>query len=676
MLAFDTEHYLYRPGLAAPKLVCGSWANATQENIGDPAQTIAFFKRNLERGEHLVGINLPNDIVVLAAHDPALLELIFKAGDAGLFHDCMVREALHDIAIDKLFKDYETGKSFAKGEDFGGRYSMAVLMKRHFKKDISADKTGDVWRYKYAQLDGKPLNTWPLEAIAYPKRDARYTWNIANAQKNHQNLHDEAAQVRAAIAIQFMKVWGFRVDPDYLAWLEGQVDAVWNEARKEFTKAGIFRGAGKKSGSKDTTLLKAMVTAAYKGDPPMTKGGKKRPPTIATDRDTLVESGDPLLEKLGNSGKNDKRKTQYIPALKKGIVVPINPEFNVIVNTGRVSSDFQQLPQQGGIREAIVARPGMVLLSCDFGGLELRTMSQRAIDDPDVGFSMMADFINSGRDPHIHVAATFLGITYEECFKRYKAGDAVVKAFRSLGKIFNFGKGGGMGDFAMAYNARTKDNTRFCLVSGRSSRCGEVLQRGRVAGKEKRVCALCVAVSKELGIKWLRAWPEQGKLFAKSGRLTANNRKASVTVFGSKRVRGGCGYTQWLNTPFQGAGGDGTKAAMWKLAVEQYTSRRSPLWGCRTFLNVHDELLLELIDEPQRRHDAAFAVAKLMVDVMNKITPDVKNEVEPAIMRRLFKAASAVYDSKKLLRPWWPLDAKQAWHWQPDHAQMHVDLAA
>ena len=684
--AFDTETYLFLPGLSAPRLVCGSYADATSEHITSAADTVTWFRDRLDAGDHLVGINIAYDIAVMAAGNPELLPRIFKAGNAGQFHCCSVREALHDIAIDKLFTDYRTGKSFAKRDpetgEMSGRYSMAVLMQRHFGIDISDEKTGDVWRYKYASLDGVALEQWPAAAVSYPKQDVRRTFDIwnkspANGSKRWQNLHDEPAQTRAAIALTLTSAWGFRTDGAYLDWLEADVDRIWNEAREEFTKVGIF----KPDGVKDTIKLKSMVTAAYAGNPPKTPGGD-----VSTDRDTLADSGDPVLERLAAAGKNDKRKTTYIPALRKGVDRPINPQFNSLVNTGRLSSDWQQLPQKGGLRESIIARPGKVNGSLDYGGLELRTMSQRAILHPRVRFSKMAEFINSGKDPHCYVAGFFIGIDYEEAKRRHETKAPGFKAFRDIAKIFNFGAGGGAGAFAIAYNAKVKDNIRLCLSLNRATKCGVKKTEGFIGGKTKRVCALCVDIAKELKAKWLKAWPEQGLLTQIASELTAKGRKVESVTFGSNRVRGGCGFSQWLNNPFQGAGGDGMKAAMWKIQEDQYTNRRSPLWGSRIILNIHDELWIEFPDEPQRRHDAAFLAAKIMVDTMDAITPDAKNECVPALMRRMFKSASDVYDQNRNLKPWWPTKCDHktdqhslqcaTWQWQPDSEVMQTDLAA
>lgn len=674
VIGFDTETWLIQPGISIPRLVCGSWAmDETQDiedtcyskeehRLTDPSETWFRFRAFLERGEHLTGVNIAYDIAAMSRYDPSLLPLIIRAANNRQFHDSAIREALHDIAGGKLFQDYKTGKSFAKRDqetgEMSGRYSMKILWERHFGEDISAEKTGDSWRFKYASLRDIPLSDWPTDAREYPIRDAERHLKIHHAQEGHQNLHDEPAQVKASIAIAFMCAWGLRTDRAWVAKLEGDVESVWLEAQREFSKVGIFRH----NGTKDTKRLGQLVSEAYQGNPPKLSTGR-----ICTDRDTLMESGDATLIKLASTGKNDKRRSTYLPILKRGVDVPLNPQFNLLVETGRVSSDMQQLPQTGGIREAFVARPGTVFASLDYSGLELRTMSQRCIY---AGYSSkMAELLNTGADVHTYVAAYFEGVTYESMLTRVKAKEPKAIAYRRLAKIFNFGQGGGLGAAGLAYQARVKEGVRFCLLSGRATECGKSMMVARIQGMNRKVCSVCVAVSKEFGNRWLRAWPEQARLFRAASKIT-NAGPTTVTIFGSNRVRGDVGYTQYLNTPFQGAGGDGCKAAMWSLFEQTYGNRRSVLWGTRTVLNIHDELLLEIPWD--RRQDAAFEASRLMVEAMNKVTPDVTNEVEPAIMRRLFKSATAAYDKQGVLKPYWPKD----WAWEPDRQQMEMDHAS
>lgn len=401
------------------------------------------------------------------------------------------------------------------------------------------------------------------------------------------------------------------------------------------------------------------MVAAYNGNPPFTAPSSRHPEgQVATDRDTLADSGDPLLEDLGKSGKVDKYKSTYLDVVEAGTKAPINPRFNVLVSTTRVSSDYQQLPQKGGIREVHRARDGFVYCSVDYGGLELRTMAQRAIWD--LGFSKMAEALNAGLDVHTLAAAEFLGTTYAEMLARVKAKEPVAVAFRQLAKILNFGKGGGMTGGTLVYNARAKDRVSFCLLAKRAEKCGVERVLATVQRKPKMLCRVCVEVAKELDEKWLAAWPEQRDLQRRAKALTYGGGLADVRIPGAEILRGSCGYTQILNTPFQGLGAVGCKLGMWRISREMYCDRRSPLWGSRLVLQVHDELISELLaDDPERLHDAAERKALIMRQAMKETTPDLSAaiEAEPALSRVMSKDAATVRDSSGRLLVWEPARA-------------------
>ncbi|NRD67102.1 DNA polymerase I, partial [Corallococcus exiguus] len=99
------------------------------------------------------------------------------------------------------------------------------------------------------------------------------------------------------------------------------------------------------------------------------------------------------------------------------------------------------------------------------------------------------------------------------------------------------------------------------------------------------------------------------------------------------------------------------KLATWRAAREMYTARRSPLWGSRLVLMVHDELVAELrADCPNRLHDAAERMAHLMRQAMCETTPDLADaiEAEPALSRVLSKDAATVRDAAGRLLVWEP----------------------
>lgn len=655
--AFDLETHLRQPGLATPPIVCGSIATDEVASVLPKAEALRFLALSIvDPTAHLVGANIAFDLATSCAYCPELIDGVFRMLDEGRVHDVAIREALLDIGRGEMPERGESGEE-------GQRYSLAMLVDRYLGLDITAEKKGgDAWRKRYAELDGTPIERWPWAARVYPMRDAVFTLAVFQAQPDHPNLKDEAEQVRAAFALELMSVWGLRTNAERVEALDAAVESEWLESLKVFQAHGIYRA----DGTKDMKRLQELVAAAYRRqgvEPPKTKTG------IATDRDTLTESGDPILERLGRSGRNDKRRTTYLPKLKQGLRVPWNPSFNVLVSTTRVSSDAQQFPQDGGIRECFEPRPGHCYCSVDYGGLELRTMSQRAIWV--LGYSYMAEALNSGRDCHTMAAASFMGgVTYDDLLPRVQAKEKVAVQFRQLGKIWNFGKGGGMGPGAMVYNARTGKNgetttapdgtvytgVRFCILIDGAERCGVHKSEIRVQRKLKMVCSHCIDVARRLDRGWLQAWPEQAELFRMASGMTARGARVDVEIPGGQWpiIRGRCGYTQFLNTPFQGLGARVVKAAMWKVTREMLTDRKSPLFGCHMPLQVHDELVAEM--PLDRAPEAADRMAQIMRDTAIEWMPDLgpSIEAEPAISMVLSKSMKTVRDASGRLQLWTP----------------------
>jgi hypothetical protein len=657
MAAFDLETYLSRPGVAAPEIVCGSVANDTGCHLLTPAQALAWFQKQIRDPKaHVVGCNLVYDLGCLCAVDPSLVDPIYEACDSGRLHDVAIREALIDIG---------KGELVDRGEDgIGIRYGLKLLAQRYLGLDLAAEKKSpDAWRKRYGELAHTPIELWPWAARVYPLRDVAFPLEIYRQQVGGLNLHDEPTQMGAAFALQLMSIWGVRANGATVTKLRARVEAADLAATFEFQKCRIIRV----DGTEDKKRLAELVTKAYDGAPPKTKPTKRYPEgQVSSDRDTLAESGSALLESYAKAGKNDKYLNTYIPILDAGVDQPWNPEFNILVATTRVSSNAQQFPQKGGVRECFEARQGKVYCSVDYGGGELRTMAQVAIWD--VHFSRMADALIAGQDLHLIAAASFMGgLTYDSVVAMHKSHEPRVKVFRDLGKVFNFGKGGGMGAGAMTYNARNGKNgttvgpdgrvyegSRFCLLTDVSKCCGARKVVIKVQGKERRVCAACLDVAKQLDIGWLKAWPEQKARFDLASKLSKAGRWITATIPVSKVVRGKCGYTQYLNTPFQGLLAVATKRAMIRVSREMYCDQASPMFGDRLVLNVHDELIAEMAEHSAP--ESAERMALIMRESLQEVVPDLAKavEAEPALCRTMTKSMQTVRDTNGRLMVWEP----------------------
>lgn len=356
--------------------------------------------------------------------------------------------------------------------------------------------------------------------------------------------------------------------------------------------------------------------------------------------------------------------------------IPITLRPNVLVDTGRASYGdvIHQLPRSGGVRECFVARPGKVLCSCDYGGLELATHSQNCIWV--VGHSKLGEALNAGIKVHDALAATFLGISYAEFAAGLKGerGPEIAKLYKNVRqavKPANFGFPGGMGAVKLvlqqrkqgpdtvAANGKKYKGLRFCVLLG-AAECGAKKVTEYKRKPIMPTCAECIRVAEDIRSKWFQQWPENepyfefvtdcvenGQPIRRDGRVL-RLAPAQIMQHRSCRLRGGVEFCSAANGFFQGLAGDGAKRALTRTCRECYDStyrmpngERSPLYGCRIILFAHDELIVEGPEETA--HLWAPRISVVMVESMREYTPDVVVEAPPAIMRRWWKAAEPVY---------------------------------
>jgi len=489
-------------------------------------------------------------------------------------------------------------------------------------------------------------------------------------------------------------------------------------------------------------------------DIPLTPTGK-----VAAGRDPLNESGDETLLDLADHFEGAKTLDVYVPYLRKGRTpaaghadgcpqiregkeactcagpyreVPLTLWPNVLLETGRTSyGDVIQLfPRKPGcwkgdgpsrvwipsLRECVIARPGRLLCSTDFKAGELYTHAQscRWI----LGYSDLGDALLRNVDPHAALAATVLGVTYEDFLAHKK--ERRYKDARQAAKPFTFGKPGGMGSSKLVLQQRKQgpdtphesgptmidDGTgtgnrirgykglRFCILMGHSNVCG-ARKRTTWGYRDTPIpptCEECLACAEDLGKLWLNQWSEnqpyfdyindcvengqaitEGHLemwpwlrdFFEPGRLAPGE----IMQHWSGRMRGGTDYCSAANGFFQGLLADIGKLALRRASRECYDrtyrlpdGSRSPLYGDRIIVFQHDELLAELREETA--HESAHRISSIMVEAMQEVCPDLAATVEapPALMRKWLKAAEPRFtrggdkpaDASDRLVPWEP----------------------
>jgi len=686
LLSFDLEGHLIQPGLLAPPIVCGSLAAnydggtvkardgqlLTKLQVRDLFNSGILEKQTDGSDVIIVGANIAYDFGCVLAEWPEFFPLIWNLYERGCVMDVQIAAALNAIA-DGRMQDGELWRKDGTKIN-SGRYSLDECVREWLGRQDA--KSHDRWRMSYALLENVPMSEWPWDAKQYPVDDAVNTLLVAEAQMaGARNLQDLPAQCFAAFCLHLGSMWGLRTDPVSVDAMTKNVDSHINELREWAVKEGFMRPKTKKPGAelaKDTKKLQEAVFKAYNGLPPPTDGGK-----ISISRETLEESGDSRLEKFAEVGKWEKFNT-YLPTLQQAARVPLNVKPNVLVATGRTSYEglIQLMPRKGGVRECFVARDGRVLSSVDYAAIEMSTLAQVCLWT--VEFSDLAEAINADMDPHCLLGADLTNASYEDFFAKKEAGDKKTKDIRQAAKAGNFGFPGMMGAPKFVF-AKRKEEAYPCEWFFNDGRCGEEKDDYETGGKTLRLCKRCVEQSKVIRDGFLSRWSEIRPYWQwVMNEIESND---AITQFVSERVRGKLHGPAAANTLFQGLAADGAKRAVKALTREMYlkgdalaaalsdspdaektlaglrekfgSSLESPLFGSRLCIFAHDETILEIPESVA--HEAAYRQAEVMVAEMRGVVPDVKVKAEPALMRRWYKAAEAVFKDGKLV-PWEPLD--------------------
>jgi hypothetical protein len=554
------------------------------------------------------------------------------------------------------------------------------------------------------------------------------------------NAHEISRQTYVSLCMNLGAAWGFHVNQASVDALQARYDADHVGRDGPFLQAGILRP----DGTENQGVLKGLVARAYgavepcatcartgKVPSPVTNGktkinctacggtGLMLPPSVprtekdgvGKGRDVLQESGDEFLMSYAEYTEGSKIPDVYIPFLRgvdksgeahPGVPLVLRP--NPMLETGRTSYDgvIQLMPRSGGVRECIEARPGYVFSSEDYTGGELVTHAQSCLWI--VGASKLADALNKGLNAHAALAGTILSMSYEDVTKAIKAGSKRESDTRQAAKPANFGFPGRMGGGKLVLQQRKggpdtphpsgptlvddgKGNKvpgykglRFCILMGKSDRCGDVKVTEWKNRPYPPTCKRCLECADQLRKDWLLQWPENVPYFEHVKKVDESG--MPVVQHMSKRLRSfRKGQVDSDGEPinsgnaiangyFQALLADAAKNALMAATrecydrttiVESHTNTRSsfeggpsPLFGSRIIVFQHDELVCE---HPESvAHEAATRVSEIMVEALRLACPDLAPacEAEPALMRKLYKGAKKVVDASGRLQPWAP----------------------
>ena len=635
MIYADTETHPFTAAEPIGRLVISSYSDGQNVRLvhRDDPQSVPVLMRALSVGLVMHGGSY--DLLAWLRVYPQLLEPMIDALEAGRVHDTLLREKMIDHAYGARTR--------------ASRYDLGTVAE--LRAGLDVDKS-DPFRLLYGGLDGVPLEHWPTGAREYAERDALVLAPIYAAQEKHRAvLTDEPRQVRAALALAAQSAHGICTDGQRVATLARLFAGAQTRLERECMDAGLARHKHKRKRPspivKSQKQAKEMIAALaaetgqeYLRTPKCTCPGTPHHPhcagTPALSAEALEQlhvpryapcatcgnksdegcehqrTGHPLQAYRALGSLASKCTTYLTPLLQpvthgsydpcvetnrtsmydpnqqnypRSVTAWIPEEQLPIVSPGYMYPSGTPIkPRPLGFRECLVPRAGHCFVIADWGMMELVCLAQTCLDK--FGWSMLAEALRAGRDPHEDMGSAIAGFEIR--------GHAERKKWRTIAKALNFGFPGGLGAARfVAWAAATYGLT------------------------------VTEAEAKALKRLWQRTWPEMRLYFDWVGQVTASG-AGVIQLERTGYVRGGMGFTDAANFPFQGLAAGAAKVALWRCWVEHMRGHLGA-----PVLFVHDEIVIE--SPIEKALDHAANLERIMLGALAETCPDVPGTVETMI---------------------------------------------
>jgi len=649
IIAFDFETFLIGyPDQVAPTPVCVSWAICNQKgNINRigiaPTQDIEDKLEEIlnDSFDAIVCANSAFELSIIAKYYPKYIPILCKLLRAGKIWDVQIMERLKLISTN--------------GDPGSKSCSLAALVMRYLGEDRSHLKQGpDIWRLRYSELHNVPLKDWPQEAIDYSIGDsvdtARVFTTVMNSTPNYGYGSINTAPLQTAFDFysRMMTIWGFEIDQESVGELEDKVLKLLEGPKNYLIEAGYMS----ETGSKRKKKLQEYILETFGEDVPRSdKGG------VSTKSDDLKKfPHDELIDQWLMYMKYEKLLTTYVPQMK---FERIHPNMNCIVKTGRSSGrasnyykwsvlgkalkrkdpypsmNIQNLPRAMDVRPCFKASEGNVLIAIDYAQLELCSIAQFCFKT--FGISDLRTKINTGLDMHSDLACATMGISYNEFIERKKRGDKDVLDARQQHKPVTLGVFGGQG------HKRIQEEINKYLPPEK-----------RISEEDaKNLKNIAIGRYPEARLFFGSGWgPDKEPGYIDSlinGNTKYNedkNRKENLYSFEiNGRYHNNRTFCATANgTTMQCLSADGAKAAVCRVG-EACLMPDNPLSGCEIKAFIHDEIIIECKEDDHIESKIDY-MAKLMIDAMQVMMPDLRITVEASVMNRWLKNGPFIMEKK------------------------------
>ena len=295
----------------------------------------------------------------------------------------------------------------------------------------------------------------------------------------------------------------------------------------------------------------------------------------------MVAARHPAIRKFMEYRKISKRLSAFGPEWLRHIdseTGRIHTDFWPLTGAGRYSSrdpNLQQIPRSFEYRDCFRPPPGYIIIVCDYGQIELRIAAQITRD------RVLREIYMRGEDAHRRTASIVSGVPI----------DKVTKEQRQAAKPVNFGLIYGLGAERLVVYSLANYGVAITLRQAKEFR--------------RRYFD---------GYSGIRAWHD---LALRDGERT----KMAKTLWGRRRFLDPEKHrNEFFNTPVQGTGADGLKRALREVYMRLKPYGRE---NVRMVHMVHDEIVLEVKDDPHVIEAVKPEIQQGMVDGIQGMLPNV-----------------------------------------------------
>ena len=619
-------------------------------------------------------------------------------------------DAAKVIEVTKQFKEeYLSERLVAPLNNFGFR--IAPLPERPYAKGTldhtdecknSTDPMAATNRKN--KLCGCPKKMKKAEPEHSPKKPLhQHIWNLAGQNDQIEAWPNDSTR----LALKTAKVW--KAVSKGKKFTQACIQGTEINAALENITNAISAGL--------TAMDKKAVTKAKKSlefaEDCLARGHKYLIPddvalTTAAEWSESFADRDELLTIWHERENLKKIVNEYLPKMyytdEEGNTYPaelLRAAYGPVVLTGRSHSWASSLyPSRSDqtvdprVRPCTIPREGNVIVSTDYNGMELGTLAQKCFTL--FGFSELANKINAGIDTHAYLAAQIaynLDTVFRDLLDKGTRADGTVGVQNKDDIYDGFSQLKGMDskclseEFCKIYAAdqvrKGKDVTgditwanffKHYRTMAKPVNLGYPGMLGAATQCAIAKKAYGVELTVELAITlkeiWLETYPEMVQYldYVKKQCLDQyhmpvidvdedgkeSTRKFYVYDTPRGMHRSKCGICEASNGgALQAPSAEGALDALYEVQRACWLAEEgSILYGVLPTMFIHDEIIWECKDD-DLVGERVKAIEAIMVECMQKITPNVKASAESASMRRWSKYAEHVWENGKLI-PWEP----------------------